>query len=163
MGNDGLNDWARFAAGHSKPFGLPEWGPQLWLSGGHYIGGGDDPYFITQLASAAQYTFMQAMWEDTGVGLFDTDACTRRVTGLPGPDKSRATYLALLGGTPVTPVAPPGGPGTTGASVALGYPLWTDGMEWTSLLQRQYDGGAAVWDANTSSTAVNPLGGVFPC
>lgn len=47
------------------------------------------------------------------------------------------------------------------SSVALGSPLWLDGMTWTSLLQRQFDGGAAVWDANTSSTAVNPLGGVF--
>ena len=162
-GNDGLNDWAIFANAHGKPFALPEWGLQLWLSGGHYIGGGDDPYFIQQLANAAQYTFMQAMWEDTGEGLFDTDACTRRTTGLPGPDKSRAAYLALLGGTPATAPPVPGGPGTTGASIALGYPLWTDGMEWTSLLQRQFDGGAAVWDANTSATAVNPLGGVFPC
>ena len=163
LGDDGLNDWARFSAAHGKPFALPEWGPQLWLSGGHYIGGGDDPYFITQLANAAQYTFMQALWEDTGEGLFDTDSCTRRTVGLPKPDRSRAAYLALLGGTPAAPPPPPGGPGTVGASVALGYPLWCDGMEWTALLSRQYAGGAAVWDANTSATAVNPLGGVFPC
>jgi hypothetical protein len=34
-------------------------------------------------------------------------------------------------------------------------------MTWTSLLSRQLIGGAATWDANTSATAVNPLGGVF--
>jgi hypothetical protein len=48
------------------------------------------------------------------------------------------------------------------SSVNLGAPLWQDGMQWTSLLQRQFDGGAAVWDSNLSATAVNPLGGVFP-
>ena len=46
-------------------------------------------------------------------------------------------------------------------SVALGYPLWCDGQEWTSLLSRQLDGGVAVWDSNASQTAVNPLGGVM--
>jgi len=44
---------------------------------------------------------------------------------------------------------------------ALGAPLWADGMTWTSLLSRQLDGGVAVWDANASATAVNPLGGVM--
>lgn len=44
---------------------------------------------------------------------------------------------------------------------ALGYPLWVNGMEWTSLLTRQLGGGAAVWDTNASATAVNPLGGVM--
>lgn len=47
------------------------------------------------------------------------------------------------------------------ASVQLGYPLWADGMEWTSLLSRQLGGGAAVWDSNASAAAVNPLGGVI--
>lgn len=46
-------------------------------------------------------------------------------------------------------------------SLNLGYPLWCDGQEWTSLLSRQFAGGAAVWDSNASATAVNPLGGVF--
>jgi hypothetical protein len=44
---------------------------------------------------------------------------------------------------------------------ALGYPLWCDGQEWTSLLSRQLGGGVAVWDSNASQTAVNPLGGVM--
>src|SRR5580704_14888881 len=47
------------------------------------------------------------------------------------------------------------------SSVSLGYPCWTDGSNWTSLLSRTFVGGAATWDANTSATAVNPLGGVF--
>jgi hypothetical protein len=45
--------------------------------------------------------------------------------------------------------------------VSLGYPIYADGMEWTSLLSRQLAGGAAVWDTNASQAAVNPLGGVF--
>lgn len=44
---------------------------------------------------------------------------------------------------------------------ALGPPLWTDGMNWTSLLSRQFAGGVAIWDSNASLTAVSPLGGVF--
>ena len=48
------------------------------------------------------------------------------------------------------------------SSVQLGYPLWQDGMTWTSLLSRQFGGGVALWDANTSETAVSPLGGVIP-
>jgi hypothetical protein len=47
------------------------------------------------------------------------------------------------------------------SSVSLGYCLWQDGQQWTSELQRQFDGGAAVWDSNASVTAVNPLGGVI--
>jgi hypothetical protein len=46
-------------------------------------------------------------------------------------------------------------------SANLGFPLYVDGMTWTSLLSRQFAGGAAVWDANTSATAVSPMGGVF--
>lgn len=46
-------------------------------------------------------------------------------------------------------------------SVSLGFPLWTDGSTWTSLLSRQFDGGVSIWDSNASLTAVSPLGGVF--
>ncbi len=45
--------------------------------------------------------------------------------------------------------------------VSLGYPIYTDGMQWTSLLSRQLGGGVAVWDSSASQTAVNPLGGVM--
>ena len=47
------------------------------------------------------------------------------------------------------------------SSVDLGYCLWQDGMTWSSLLSRQFEGGAATWDGNTSATAVSPLSGVF--
>ncbi len=46
------------------------------------------------------------------------------------------------------------------SSVNLGYPAYCDGMQWTSLLQRSFVGGVAVWDSNASAAAVNPLGGV---
>ena len=46
-------------------------------------------------------------------------------------------------------------------SASLGYPIYDDGMNWTSLLSRQFGGGAATWDANSSATAVSPLSGVF--
>ena len=48
------------------------------------------------------------------------------------------------------------------SSISLGYCLYTDGQPWSSLLSRQFAGGAAVWDTNMSVTAVNPHGGVFP-
>jgi hypothetical protein len=50
---------------------------------------------------------------------------------------------------------------TLASSVSLGYPCYDDGMSWTSLLSRQFVGGAATWDANASATAVTPLSGVF--
>ncbi len=48
------------------------------------------------------------------------------------------------------------------SSVSLGYMAYSDGMTWTSLLQRSFVGGVAAWDANSSLTAANPLGGVIP-
>ena len=202
--DDGLNGWALFAAKRTqpKPFLVPEWGLEMWLSATSYYGGGDNPYYITHMALVASYCGWTAMWEDTGMGLFDTDACTRRKLPANGgagngvmPDLSRPLFLNLLGqynatlvaGSTVTaaatviflpvtiyataqlaaagtvtaaPAAPPPPyvpPVPTGT-----YPLWTDGMTWTSQLQRQFSGGAAVWDANTSTTAAYPLGGVFP-
>jgi len=95
---DGVNTYLSFAQQRGKPFGIPEWGLQQWLSGGNYIGGGDDPTYVTELADVASGAFMQAMWEDHGVGLFDTDTDTRRVPSLQSPDVSRALYLQLLGG-----------------------------------------------------------------
>ena len=45
----GLTWQATFAAAHHKPISFPEWGLSnvAWLNGG---GGGDRPYFITQMA-----------------------------------------------------------------------------------------------------------------
>lgn len=44
----GLNWLASFSATHNKPISFPEWGLS-WRSDGH--GGGDDPYYITQMHS----------------------------------------------------------------------------------------------------------------
>jgi hypothetical protein len=45
----GLNWLAAFAAEHGKQTVLPEWG--LWSSSGTNDGGGDDPYFINEMAA----------------------------------------------------------------------------------------------------------------
>jgi len=47
----GLKSWCAFAAAHSKPFTIPEWGITS-LTNGH--GGNDNPYFIQQM-----YNFIQ--------------------------------------------------------------------------------------------------------
>ncbi len=44
----GVNDLVQFAHAHGKPLSFPEWG--LYNSGDSYAGGGDDPYFIQQMA-----------------------------------------------------------------------------------------------------------------
>ncbi len=46
-GSRGLAFWSAFAAGHGKPLALPEWG--LW-SRPDGTGGGDDPYYLRQMA-----------------------------------------------------------------------------------------------------------------
>jgi hypothetical protein len=95
--DDGFLGWINFAKWVGKPFALPEWGLELWLSGGNYSGGGDNDYFINQMASICKGTSMQAMWEDTGEGLYDTDSCPRRTSGLT-VDASRNLYLEKFGG-----------------------------------------------------------------
>lgn len=44
----GINDLIQFANSHGKPLSFPEWG--LYASGDSFAGGGDDPYFINQMA-----------------------------------------------------------------------------------------------------------------
>jgi hypothetical protein len=46
-GSGGLQDVENFAQQQGKPFAVPEWG--LWFSGSN-AGGGDDPYYINQMA-----------------------------------------------------------------------------------------------------------------
>jgi len=48
----GLNDHAAFAAAHNKPMSFPEWG--LYAAGTSMGGGGDNPYYIAQMASWSQ-------------------------------------------------------------------------------------------------------------
>ncbi|HSX27230.1 MAG TPA: Ig-like domain-containing protein [Patescibacteria group bacterium] len=45
----GMQDHINFAASHSKPVSFPEWG--LYKPGDQFGGGGDDPYFIDQMAN----------------------------------------------------------------------------------------------------------------
>jgi len=56
----GLQDQKNFAASHNKPVSFPEWG--LYKAGDNFAGGGDDPYFIDQMADwiAASNTVYQS-------------------------------------------------------------------------------------------------------
>ena len=96
----GLLQWLNFAQAFSKPVAFPEWGLQLWLSAGSYVGGGDDPYWIEQMAAMfarlGSQCAVSAFWEDDGMGVFDTDGYGGRTSGLTVLG-SRAAFLALYG------------------------------------------------------------------
>ena len=96
----GILQWLQFAQAYGKPLGFPEWGLQLWLTGGSYIGGGDNPYDIDQMAEVfaglGSQCAVSALWEDDGMGVFDTDGYAGRTSGLTVPE-SRAAFLALYG------------------------------------------------------------------
>jgi hypothetical protein len=95
---DGLNTIIDFANRNGLPVAFPEWGLQTWLSGGNYIGGGDDPFFITEIADYLRWCLLNAPWEQPGSGLFDTDFYSGRNPTIPAPDQSRSEFLVLLGG-----------------------------------------------------------------
>ena len=46
-------------------------------------------------------SLMNAMWEDLGMGLFDTDTYASRTPGMQAPDASRGVYLSLFTGLAV--------------------------------------------------------------
>ena len=104
---DGFNSWVAFvnpggtAAG--VPLAFPEWGDQLWLSGGNYIGGGDDYFFINQMEPYIASSICGAMWEDGTAGVFEADNVGPKLTPVP---LSRAAFL------------------TEYCSGALGFPLY---------------------------------------
>lgn len=50
----GVNDLISFARVHGKGLSYPEWG--LYASGDNFAGGGDDPYFIDQMAGLISST-----------------------------------------------------------------------------------------------------------
>jgi len=62
----GLNWLAAFGKEHGKEVGLPEWG--LDATGGQVFGGGDDPYFMTQMTNwiKANATGPAVFWNYTG-------------------------------------------------------------------------------------------------
>jgi hypothetical protein len=93
---DGLDGWRNLAEDHGKPLAYPEWGLRLWLDGGVYHGGGDNPLFISRMAAWMKETgaFMHAMWEDPGMGVSDPDDAPRRTIAVP---QSRRAFLAAFG------------------------------------------------------------------
>lgn len=89
---DGLTGWLNLARDHRKPLAYPEWGLRLWLDGEVDHGGGDNPLFVNQMASwlTDTHAWMQAMWEDHGMGVFDPDDAPRRRVAVP---RSRVAFL----------------------------------------------------------------------
>lgn len=87
----GLSFWSKFAAQHSKPLSLPEWG--LWdRPDGH--GGADDPYFIEQMHAfiddPANNVAYQAYFQyDVG------SSGNHLLTAMP---ESQQVFLELFGG-----------------------------------------------------------------
>lgn len=79
---------------------LPEWGLKLWGATSSYDGGGDNPFFIQQMASfmkemaSGDPLAMQACWEDPGMGVADPDDHPRRLIAVPG---ARAAFLSTFG------------------------------------------------------------------
>lgn len=128
---DGLNGWLNFCQLYSGgvPLAFPEWGLELWLSGGtNYDGGGDNPYFINQMASSyISASAMHALWEDNNMGVFDPDTSAGRVVTVPN---SRFAFLQDFAVPSVSGVhAPPSVP-----SFPAGYgPLPTDLNNWVSV------------------------------
>lgn len=93
---DGLTGWQSFAAARGKQLAYPEWGLNLWKSGGNYIGGGDNALFVQEAAAWMKYSrpFMHAFWEDAGVGVSDPDAHPGRLLEVP---RARAAFLNEFG------------------------------------------------------------------
>ena len=149
---DGLNGWVNFCNLYSGgvPLAFPEWGLVLWLSGGNYAGGGDNSYFVDQMASSyISGAAMHAFWEDDDMGVFDPDTDPGR--NLPVPD-ARYAFLRdfatpSISGVHSPPVIP---------SFPAGYgPLPTDFNNWvpvplgfctqkTTLRAAQPSGGQAL-------------------
>jgi hypothetical protein len=104
---DGLNQWTKFIASGpamGTPLCFPEYGIQNWASGGTYIGGGDDPYYIQQVEPFVGATAWSAMWEDKDMGLFEADSITASRMCLP--DLSRQVFLTEFTTQPFIPIPP---------------------------------------------------------
>lgn len=93
---DGLTGWQALAADHHKPLAYPEWGLVLWRSGGDYLGGGDNPVLIREMAAWMKRTgaWMSGFWEDTGMGVLDPDDAPARLVPVP---QARQAFLAEFG------------------------------------------------------------------
>lgn len=98
---DGLTGWRSFAASHGKPLAFPEWGLKLWGVGNSYDGGGDDDYFVNEMArfiksldDPGNPQAMHAFWEDPNQGVSDPDSSPGRRIAVPA---ARAAFLAAFG------------------------------------------------------------------
>jgi beta-mannanase len=101
---DGFNALVAFVttgAGAGKPVCFPEYGLVDWLSGGNYVAGGDDPYYIQSMEPYVGASQWSAMWEDKYVGLFEVDSVSGH---LFTPDKSRQVFLNEYTTQPQIPV-----------------------------------------------------------
>jgi hypothetical protein len=89
----GLTYWLSFAETHHKTYGFAEWG--LWGAGTVQGGGGDDPYYVQQVAG--DLASARAAGLDTFEAYFDVDASdgAHRLTDFPN---AAATYRTLFGG-----------------------------------------------------------------
>jgi hypothetical protein len=89
----GLKWLAAFGKEHSKEIGLPEWG--LDATGGQVFGGGDDPYFMTQMANwiKANATGPNIFWNYTG-GTLPLDIPNYTSGGTP---KATAAFKTAFG------------------------------------------------------------------
>jgi|SRR5579875_714540 len=98
-----LSSWISFASTEGLPLCLPEWGLVLWGSPPNYRGGGDDDWFVNQMArypiGGANFGW-HAYWEDPGVGLFDSS------NAAVDPVNARQAFLGNFGVT-AAPPAPP--------------------------------------------------------
>ncbi len=150
-GQDGLASWSQFASTHGKQLAFPEWGLQQWLEGSTYIGGGDDPLFVTSMANfMAANCLMQAMWEDPGQGVFDADSYAggtlARTASLQAPDVSRTTFQFYVGNTNTgTGGTQNTGSGSTGGTPGQGIgsaqppPLPVAGLGWEIFVRSYAD------------------------
>ncbi len=71
----GLQDVANFAQQQGEPFAVPEWGVvQSESAGGTSPGGGDDPYYVNQMAAfmQSQNTAFQSYFDTSGGGIGTT-------------------------------------------------------------------------------------------
>ncbi len=123
VGDHGLQFWASFAAQHHKKMAIPEWALAERFHDSY--GGGDDPYFITQMfrfiynsANNVQYaTYFNSLSPDGD----------HRVYGSQAFPSATSTFRSLAKNPPVTTAtaADCTPSATPAASPATSYPLLT--------------------------------------
>ena len=93
---DGLTGWRNLAVSHGKPLAYPEWGLRLWNDGALYQGGGDNPFFVGEMAAWLLDTgaWMHGFWEDPDRGVADPDGNPGRQVAAP---EARLAFLGAFG------------------------------------------------------------------